>query len=63
MACDSASSDSFTQWGYGRAEAGRWIDLDTEATTLRSGRPATVTVHPTWFASDDWRLEVSTPKR
>jgi hypothetical protein len=63
VACDSASSDSFTQWGYGRAEAGRWIDLDTEATTLRSGRPATVTVHPTWFASDDWRLEVSTPKR
>ena len=46
--------DTLTTWGYGFAAAGRYLDNDG----LQVGEPLTVTVHPSQFLGDDWRVLV-----
>ena len=52
---EQAMGDTLTTWAYGYAEGGAWLD---EMAGLEVGKPLTITVDPSHFQGDDWRLEV-----
>lgn len=45
--------ETFSTWGYGLADAGTWFD---SLPGLVVGQPVTITVHPSHFVGDEWRL-------
>jgi hypothetical protein len=47
--------DTLTTWAYGHAEGGLWFD---DMPGLEVGKPLTITVEPSHFQGDDWRLLV-----
>jgi hypothetical protein len=50
---DQPVGETWSTWGYGQAEAGLWFD---SLPGLVVGQPVTVTVHPSHFVGDDWRI-------
>ena len=50
---DQPIGETFSTWGYGLADAGQWFD---SLPGLVVGQPITITVHPSHFVGDDWRL-------
>lgn len=52
---DLGIGDTFTTWAYGFADAGVWFDKEAG---LEVGQPVTITVEPSHFQGDDWRVLV-----
>lgn len=49
--------DTLTTWAYGRATAGVYFDNEAG---MEVGKPLTITVDPSSFQGDDWRVVVHT---